>query len=182
MKKLYFKIRELAYGHASDYLIALAATLALVISLLDFLGIKLSTTSMYQSITLTLLALLTMQTVFNGLRSSNNVPISKRGAPDLNSRLHELTQALTDAGSVISAMETEIQSRQELATQLERQKAIAEQAIKLSREQVDAVSALLSEQVSKQNKLSARRELIKDIALFATGIFVTIILRKLGVG
>ncbi|MEL7524014.1 MAG: hypothetical protein AAGJ80_20735, partial [Cyanobacteria bacterium J06553_1] len=57
-----------------------------------------------------------------------------------------------------------------LVTQLERQKIVAEEAIRLSREQVDAVSALLSEKVSRENQAESRRALIRDFLFLIAGI------------
>jgi hypothetical protein len=95
---------------------------------------------------------------------------------NLDDRLAKLTQALTEAGNVISSIESEIQSRQSLVQQLESQKVIAEQAIKLSKEQVDAVAALLSEQVAKQSREDSRRDKLRDVFFFALGVLVSFLL------
>jgi len=111
-------------------------------------------------------------------------PISsktKTRSQNLETRLGELTSALTDAGRIISAIEVEIHGRQELVSRLERQKVLAERAIELSREQVDAVSALLSEHVTKQSKKDQRLELLRDVLFFFAGVLITILLSSLGI-
>jgi hypothetical protein len=104
------------------------------------------------------------------------------GKQTLDTRLQELINSLSQAGSAISGIEREIDSRQELAEKLEKQKMIAEEAIKLSKEQVDAVSALLSKQVAKQSRKDSRADWIKQIFFFVLGVLVTILLAKSGLG
>lgn len=96
---------------------------------------------------------------------------------DLDSRLSTLTKALAEAGQTVGAIEAEIESRQVLVTQLERQKIVAEEAIRLSREQVDAVSALLSEKVSRENQAESRRALIRDFLFLIAGIAIPLIIQ-----
>ena len=81
-----------------------------------------------------------------------------------------MTNSLTQDGNAISAIEREINGRQELVEKLEKQKVI------------DAVSALLSEQVSKQRRQDNKIDWIKQILFFILGVLATIVLTKLGLG
>jgi len=115
---------------------------------------------------------------FNRQRINHESYTSTTLPQDLSTRIRILTMALEESGKVINAIETEIESRKELVTKLETQKAVAERAITLSREQVDAVSALLSDQVSRQSKKDFRIELVKDIAIFVSGIVITLLINR----
>ena len=130
---------------------------------------------------LMMLSIFLLELVLKKDSSRANLSANQLDSQDLNARLNTLVNALGDAGRIISAIETEIESRQELVQKLESQKAIAEKAITLSKEQVDAVSAILSQQVSQQSEKDSRRELLKDILIFAAGIIVTLLLHWLGV-
>ncbi len=99
---------------------------------------------------------------------------------DIEARLTTLTKALSDAGQIINSIEQEISSRQELVSKLETQKALAERAITLNKEQVEAVTALLNQEISKQSKADAKREFLKDLSFFIAGVIVTIALGQLG--
>lgn len=95
----------------------------------------------------------------------------------LDDRLGNLIRELSIAASAVNEIEAEIRARQTLVATLETQKEIAERTIELSSEQVDAVAAILSEQVSRQSKKDFRQELAKDMAIFILGVIVTLLVQ-----
>lgn len=111
---------------------------------------------------------------------NNDRDRSPQQPQDLNNRLKTLTDALAEAARIVSAIETEVKSREQLVNKLEQQMKLAEQAISLSKEQVAAVSALLSEQVAKQSQKDERRDLVKDMLFFIAGILLTLLLSSIG--
>jgi low affinity Fe/Cu permease len=120
-------------------------TLAIMLGFVD--NYSLSQNSVNTVMLFMLSALIIQTAKFSDSSETRSDDIGKQ---TLDTRLQELINSLSQAGSAISGIEREIDSRQELAEKLEKQKMIAEEAIKLSKEQVDAVSALLSKQL--QNK------------------------------
>ncbi len=128
-----------------------------------------------------LLSIILLYIVFDNLPRLERLrtAASKDG---LDTRLNALTQALNDAGQTIDSIEHEILSRQALVDKLQAQKTLAEKAITLNKEQVEAITALLNQEISKQSKADARREFLKDMAFFIAGIIVTVFLGQLGIG
>jgi chromosome segregation ATPase len=90
---------------------------------------------------------------------------------DLDSRIRQLVAALSDASAAIASIESEIESRRHLVDSLESQKRIAENAITLSKAQVDAVAQLLKLEITQSDQRSERR----DYLLFGGGVLVSAI-------
>ena len=99
---------------------------------------------------------------------------------NLKSTLEILSKVLEEAGNIIDNIEGEIQNKKELVKQLERQRSVAQQAIRLSGEQVNAVTALFMEQITTKSNEDSRRELRKDILIFILGVLAPILLKWLG--
>jgi hypothetical protein len=154
--------------------------LGFLVSIMGFLGISFAQ-KISQALLVFMVSLMFIELILKREVPSKSNNLNQLQSQNLNTRLSALTQALEDAGQVINSIEFEIQSRQDLVNKLESQKAIAEKAITLSKEQVDAVAAILSHQVSRRSDADSRRELFKDIAIFVAGIMVSVILHWLGV-
>lgn len=90
-----------------------------------------------------------------------------------DTRLEELIRSLTEAGNAIGAIEVELQTKQALVEQLEQQKKIAEQAISLSKDQVEAVVALFAQPVTEESKRSARSQLIQNFIFLILGVILS---------
>ena len=174
------KLNELVndfFGVSALIMCLLGVTLAMLISFTDNNDFS---QGPINATMLLMLAVLILQTS-KFIESSDNEAVHTE-KQTLDTRLLELTNSLAQAGNAISAIEREINGRQELVEKLEKQKVIAEEAINLSKDQVDAVSALLSEQVSKQRGQDNKIDWIKQILFFILGVLATIVLTKLGLG
>jgi hypothetical protein len=97
-----------------------------------------------------------------------------------NSILQQLTTTLNDASNVISDIEIELKTKQALVEELEKQKGIVERAIELNREQVEAIVTLLGRPVVEQSRRDNRQQVILSVVFLFLGIFLSVILRALG--
>ena len=91
---------------------------------------------------------------------------------NLENRIEILDSSLKTTLSVISEIETEIEAKSELVNRLEIQKRIVENAINLNKEQVMAVSTLLTEEIRKDNKKGFAFGCIKDLFLLILGAMI----------
>jgi chromosome segregation ATPase len=175
-----FSIIKRLFRNPQRLIIVELAAFGLIVAIIEVLGLQIAE-KLSQPLLLIMVSMLLIELVLNREQSRGSGVRNQSESQDLNARLGALTHALDDAGRIISAIEIEIESRQELVGKLESQKAIAENAITLSKEQVDAVAAILSRQVSQQSEKDSRRELIKDILIFSAGIITSLLLHWLGV-
>jgi hypothetical protein len=106
----------------------------------------------------------------------------RQKAEQLPERLQQLTDALSIAAATVTEIEAELEKRREIVGQLETQKAIAERAIELTGEQVEAVASILRFQITAQSKRDFRAEIARDILFFVLGVAASYILNRLGAG
>jgi hypothetical protein len=175
------KILDLIRIPGMAFLTITAAGMALVFSLLKFTNLS-ALIFFFPSDAIILLMLSVVLLYLSYEKLPELIKRNWSQPNNLDARLATLTQALSESSQIINAIELEMKSRQSLVEKLETQKAIAEKTISLSKEQVDAVSALLSQEVSKQSKADARHELFKDLMFFIAGILVTLALNYFGAG
>ena len=85
----------------------------------------------------------------------------------LTNRISSLQAELGKSLEAITAIEQAIAQRKELVDRLEVQRSIAEQAIDLSKEQVDAVAQILNLQLQKESGRAFRRDIVVNVIVAA---------------
>jgi Excalibur calcium-binding domain len=95
--------------------------------------------------------------------------LRKEGEPDLRDRIKQLSTSLNTAASAISAIEQEVQARQQLVAQLEEDAERAEALARLHECEVQAVVQTLQLEFRRSERRSLRLNLLLSTVFFIAG-------------
>jgi hypothetical protein len=90
--------------------------------------------------------------------------------PTVEERVRVLTQALQQSASVISAIESEINSRMNLVTRLEEQARTAQRLYETNREEVEAIASVLRGEISRNDTWNFWLGLAQDFLFTVFGV------------
>lgn len=107
--------------------------------------------------------------------------LPKKNTDTIDSLIKSLSESIQNTSQKIKEMENELNYRKELLDDLAVKKEMAEKAINLTEDQVNAIASILNLEIRKENKKSSRQELMKDIILFLLGFGVNYLLIHFGV-
>jgi hypothetical protein len=93
----------------------------------------------------------------------------KEDKPDLRDRIQELSTSLNTAAAAISAIEQEVQARQQLVAQLEEDAERAEALARLHEREVQAVVQALQLEFRRSERRSLRLNLLLSTVFFIVG-------------
>ena len=96
--------------------------------------------------------------------------VRSRASGSLESRIEQLSESLADAAQIISAIESEVDARQELVARLQEQRVVAEAAAELNQEQVDAIAQILGNEVDRSSRQTFIRAVVLNIVFFVLGV------------
>lgn len=94
----------------------------------------------------------------------------------LEKRIELLTKSLNESVSVIDQIQLEIEERQELVKKLKRDADIYSEVYKLKKNEVDAVSQLLREEILRNNKKTQLEGFFQNLLFFIIGSIVSLII------
>jgi hypothetical protein len=95
--------------------------------------------------------------------------LRKEGEPDLRDRIKQLSTSLSTAATAISAIEQEVQARQQLVAQLEEDAERAEALARLHESEVQAVVQTLQLEFHRSERRSLRHNLLLSTVFFIAG-------------
>ena len=99
---------------------------------------------------------------------------------NLSEKIERLSKALASAAATVTEIEQEIEKRSELVQQLEQEKAVAEEIVSLSADQVKAVADLLSIPVKRETTrgvwVTGVLTVVSGALFFLFGVLITLVL------
>lgn len=101
-------------------------------------------------------------------------PIKKPPGP-LEERINSLTTALKESVKLIDTIQSEIDSKQQLADRLQKDIAIADNLIKLKKPEVEAITQVLRTELDAQEKKSFYKDVAINAGFFLAGAVVSVI-------
>ncbi len=92
----------------------------------------------------------------------------------LEDRINKLTSALKESSHLVTEVEKEISSRQQLVLELQKDAEKYEKLVSINQEQVDAVAQLLQGELRKEGNKSFWKGIIVNFVFFILGAGVSI--------
>ena len=105
-----------------------------------------------------------------------NPVLHREGEPDLRDRIKQLSTNLSTAATAISAIEQEVQARQQLVVQLEEDAERAEALARLHENEVQAVVQTLQVEFRGVERRSLRLNLLLSFGSFIAGSIASILI------
>jgi hypothetical protein len=105
-----------------------------------------------------------------------NPVLHREGEPDLRDRIKQLSTNLSTAATAISAIEQEVQARQQLVVQLEEDAERAEALARLHENEVQAVVQTLQVEFRGVERRSPRLNLLLSFGSFIAGSIASILI------
>ena len=94
----------------------------------------------------------------------------------LEDRINKLTIALKESSHLVTEVENEISSRQQLVEELQKDAEKYEKLVSINQEQVDAVAQLLQGELRKESNKSFVKGIIVNFIFFILGAGVSILI------
>ncbi len=94
----------------------------------------------------------------------------------LEQRIARLTTALSEAVTLISSIEAEINRRKALVTQLQSDIDTYNQVVSLKASEVEAVSQMLRGELKRSSAVALTQNIILGVVFFALGVGATVLL------